>query len=136
MKINIKQKYHFYAGHRNKSAGEKCARLHGHTYYVECLFEFDELNNGVSILFHNIELIVKPLIKEYDHYFLLYEKDELCKVFDKANESYIKLPFETSAENMAIHLFNKIKKFINIVEIRLAETTSSTVIYNGTEISS
>jgi 6-pyruvoyl-tetrahydropterin synthase len=27
----ITKKYYFYAGHRNKNAGKKCGRLHGHT---------------------------------------------------------------------------------------------------------
>jgi len=36
--MKITRKYHFYAGHRNKQAGEKCGRLHGHTYDVEVTF--------------------------------------------------------------------------------------------------
>lgn len=129
--IKIEKKYYFYAGHRNKLAGEKCGRLHGHTYDVKCYFEFDTMKDGVTVLFSDIDALVEPIIKEYDHYFLLYEKDTLCEILDLHNEPYKKLPFETSAENMAIWLYTRIKNEtkLNIKRIELAETKSSNVIY-------
>lgn len=131
----IQKKYYFYAGHRNKNAGEKCGRLHGHTYDVTCHFKFDVIDkkSGVTFLFSDIDKLVEPLIKYYDHHFLLYDKDKMCKVFEEHNEPYRKLPFETSAENMAKHLFNKItnKTGLNIVKIEFKETKSSVVIYEG-----
>lgn len=129
--MKIEKKYHFYAGHRNKKAGEKCGRLHGHTYKVKCIFEFKQMKDGVTMLFSDIDKVVEPIIKQYDHYFLLYEKDSLCDILDLANEPYIKLPFETSAENMAIWIYNEIKQELPITEIQLAETTTSKIIYNG-----
>lgn len=128
----IQKKYHFYAAHRNKSAGEKCARIHGHTYDIKCYFKFDYVNeSGITCLFSDIDKSVEPIIKDYDHYFLLYEIDPLCEILDIANESYIKLPFETSAENMSIWLFNRIKNEtkLPIYRIELGETKTSTIIY-------
>tara|TARA_R110000824_G_scaffold161450_2_gene336653 strand:- start:688 stop:1077 length:390 start_codon:yes stop_codon:yes gene_type:complete len=129
--MKIEKKYHFYAGHRNKKAGEKCGRLHGHTYNVKCIFEFTKMKDGVTMLFSDIDKIVKPIIKQYDHYFLLYQEDSLCEILDLANEPYIKLPFETSAENMAVWIYTQIKRELPIVEIQLAETQTSKIIYNG-----
>jgi 6-pyruvoyl-tetrahydropterin synthase len=60
---------------------------------------------------------------------LLYKKDSLCDILNMANEPYIELPFETSAENMAMHIYNQIKTYLPIVKIELAETKSSNVIY-------
>jgi len=132
--IKIEKKYHFYAGHRNKEAGEKCGRLHGHTYDVTCTFSFNKMENGVTMLFGEIDNLVEPIIKEYDHYFLLYEKDSLIEVLELSGEKYKVLPFETSAENMAIWLFNRIKNEtkLPIVKIEFAETKSSKVIYEET----
>jgi len=127
----IEKKYHFYAAHRNKSAGEKCGRIHGHTYNVICIFKFDEMKDGLTMLFSDIDKIVEPIIKQYDHYFLLHEKDSLAELLELANEHYISLPFETSAENMSIWIFNQIKNHLPIVQIQLAETKSSNVIYEG-----
>jgi 6-pyruvoyltetrahydropterin/6-carboxytetrahydropterin synthase len=125
----IEKKYHFYAAHRNKNAGEKCGRIHGHTYNVVCHFKFNEMKDGVTMLFSDIDKIVEPIIKQYDHHFLLFREDSLCDVLNMANEPFIELPFETSAENMAIWIFNQIKTHLPIVKIELAETKSSNVIY-------
>ena len=83
------------------------------------------------MLFSDIDKIVEPIIKQYDHHFLLYKKDDLCDVLNMANESFIELPFETSAENMAIWIFNQIKTNLPIVKIELAETKSSNIIYEA-----
>jgi len=131
--MKIEKKYHFYAAHRNKNAGEKCGRIHGHTYDVKCFFTFtQELNEaGVTCLFSDIDAQVEPIVKGYCHWFLLYEKDPLVELLELADEPIIKLPFETSAENMSIWLFTRIKNEtgLPITRIELAETKSSTVIY-------
>ena len=134
--MKIEKKYYFYAGHRNKEAGEKCGRPHGHTYDVTCTFRFDTMINGVTMLFSDIDAKVEPIIKEYDHHFLLCKDDPLVDVLELAGEQYKVVPFETSAENMAIWLFNRIKNEakLPIIKIEFAETKSSKVIYE--EVSS
>ena len=129
--MNIEKKYHFYAAHRNKEAGEKCGRIHGHTYEIVCSFKFDKMKNGVCMLFSDIDALVEPIIKAYDHYFLLYEQDPLCEVLEIHNEPFIKLPFETSAESLAIWLFTRIvnETKLPLKQIRVAETKTSTVVY-------
>tara|TARA_R110002153_G_scaffold178250_3_gene331397 strand:+ start:3401 stop:3808 length:408 start_codon:yes stop_codon:yes gene_type:complete len=129
--MKIEKKYYFYAGHRNKTAGEKCSRLHGHTYDVKCIFKFDTMKNGVTMLFSDIDKKVEPIIKYYDHYFILWEEDSLCDILKFANEPYREVPFETSAENMAIWIFNRIKNEAEmpITRIELKETKTSTIIY-------
>lgn len=134
--IKIEKKYYFYAGHRNKEAGEKCGRPHGHTYDVTCTFAFNTMENGVTMLFSDIDKLVEPIVKSYDHYFILQEDDPLVEVFRLTGEEFITVPFETSAENMAIWLFQRIKNEakLPIVKIEFAETKSSKIIYE--EISS
>ncbi|MDB9801077.1 6-carboxytetrahydropterin synthase [Flavobacteriaceae bacterium] len=129
--MKIEKVYHFYAGHRNKTAGEKCGRPHGHTYDVKTTFKFDTMTNGVTMLFSDIDLKVEPIIKEYDHYFILEDTDPLCEIFDLAGEEYKSVPFETSAENMAIWLFKRIKNEtgLPIIKIEFSETKSSKIIY-------
>tara|TARA_R110000822_G_scaffold105006_2_gene232296 strand:- start:137 stop:532 length:396 start_codon:yes stop_codon:yes gene_type:complete len=131
--MKIEKTYHFYAGHRNKEAGIKCGRPHGHTYDVVCTFQFDKIINGVTMLFSDIDKLVEPIIKEYDHYFLFKDDDPLVEIFELAGEEYKTVPFETSAENMAIWLFNRIKNEaeLPIIKIMFAETKSSKIIYEG-----
>jgi 6-pyruvoyl-tetrahydropterin synthase len=71
------------------------------------------------------------IIRNYDHYFLLWEGDELCDTLDFLGEEYVKLPFQTSAENMSIWLFNEIKNYLPISKIELKETKSSNIVYEG-----
>ena len=78
----IEKKYHFYAAHRNKNAGEKCGRIHGHTYDVVCHFKFNEMKDGVTMLFSDIDKVVEPIIKQYDHHLLLFRDDSLCDVLN------------------------------------------------------
>lgn len=132
----IKKKYHFYAGHRNKSAGEKCGRMHGHTYEVVVALEFPEFDGDVAMLFGDIDNVCEPIVKSFDHYFLLHEDDELCDAFELMGEPFIRLPFETSAENMARHIYslidNKLQSLLGsspLSAVELAETKSSNVIY-------
>ena len=131
----IEKKYHFYSAHRNHAGGVKCGRIHGHTYGVKCHFKFKEVNDGgITCLFSDIDKLVEPIIKDYCHWFLIYEKDPLVKLLQSANEPIKILPFETSAENMATWLFSRIKTETNlpIFKIELAETKSSNVIYEIT----
>lgn len=129
--MKIVKRYHFYAAHRNKKAGPKCGRIHGHTYDVVCHFEFNQIIDGVTMLFSDIDKIVEPIVKQYDHYFLLYEKDPLAELLTLAGEPFISLPFETSAENMSMWIFNQIKNHLPITKIELAETKTSNVIYEA-----
>lgn len=130
-RLLIEKKYHFYAGHRNVDAGVKCARPHGHTYDVVCVFKFTRMNDGITMLFSDIDNLVEPIIKEYDHYFLLEDNDPLVDVLKTAGEEYKTVPFQTSAENMAIWLFTRIKNEakLPIIRIEFAETKSSKIIY-------
>lgn len=136
--IEIQKKYHFYAAHRNPAGGEKCGRIHGHTYDILCHFSFDKQDSesGVTCLFQDIDTLVEPIIKSYCHWFLLYEKDPLCSVLDNANEKYLKLPFVTSAENLAVYLFDRIKNetSLPIFRIDLFETKTSKVSYEPKSI--
>jgi 6-pyruvoyl-tetrahydropterin synthase len=130
------KKYHFYAAHRNEEAGIKCGRIHGHTYDIELSFDYSDKStwsgDAITCLFSDVDSLVEPLIKQYDHYLLLYDKDVLCDVLQLADEPYLKLPFQTSAENLAMWILHEIRNATNLplVKIKLAETKSSTVEYD------
>lgn len=130
----IEKKYHFYAAHRNKGAGEKCGRIHGHTYDVKIWVNLNNKDeSGITVLFSDIDAKIEPIIKEYDHYLILCDKDTLCDVLSLANEPYKTVNFETSLENLSMWLFTRIKNETNlpIIKIELSETKSSKVIYEN-----
>ena len=82
------------------------------------------------MLFSDIDKIAEPIIKQYDHTFLLWKEDPLVTILEINDEPFTELPFETSAENMAIWIFTEIKNAgLPIIKIELAETKTSNVIY-------
>tara|TARA_R110000751_G_scaffold73709_2_gene149117 strand:+ start:28739 stop:29149 length:411 start_codon:yes stop_codon:yes gene_type:complete len=131
--LSIEKKYHIYSAHRNLKAGEKCGRIHGHTYDLKIKLDFTILDNsGITVLFSDIDAQIEPILKDYDHYFIVYELDPLCDYLKSVGEKIRVVPFETSAENFSIWLYNRIKRETDlpIAEIQLAETKSSNIIYN------
>ena len=131
----IQKKYHFYAAHRNKEAGEKCGRLHGHTYKVKVHCHFPNFEGDVAMLFGDIDDICERVIGSFDHFLLLDCKDPLVKALDDLGEQFIEVPFVTSAENMARYLFDILEgEGLPIAKIEIAETESSNVIYEPSHL--
>ena len=50
--------------------GHKCSRLHGHTYILEVFVEGEINNKGWVMDFADVDAVVKPIIKQLDHYYL------------------------------------------------------------------
>ncbi len=131
----IKKTYHFYAAHRNKDAGEKCGRLHGHTYDVAVHVAFPKFDGDVAMLFSDIDNIAEPVIKSFDHYLVLDSDDQLVPILRSCGEPFVEVPFVTSAENMARHIADLLEDGgLTICRIELAETKSSTVIYEPSNL--
>lgn len=128
----IEKKYHFYAAHRNETLADKCSNIHGHTYYLTLSFELGEPGvGGVTVLFSDLDKLVEPIIKQFDHCFIIHVNDPLLAVLKPFGLRLMVLDNESSAENLARTLFNLINNITQLPLRRLAlqETTSSTVVY-------
>ena len=127
--MKITKKYYFYAAHRNEKADVKCARLHGHTYHVtfELLFP-DE--GDIVMLFSDIDFVLEPIVKAFDHYLILHDEDPLYDLLQGAGEPFISVPWVTSAENLAKYFYREGKKRISAVaSVSIQETQSAIVTY-------
>lgn len=132
--MDVEREYHFYAAHRNKNAGEKCGRIHGHTYRVKCTFTFPVNKSGITMLFADIDKQVEPIVRRFDHYFIIHRNDNLYGLLMEAGEPIFGVDFETSAENLARYFFELIEYTgLPITKIVLKETDSSTIVYRGGE---
>lgn len=143
--MKIRKKYYFYAAHRNLQAGEKCSRIHGHTYDVSITLRFPSWDRDVAILFQDIDEVCEPYFKQYDHHLLLNSEDPLVPILREAREPFLTLPFESSAENLVKYFFDQLSleiahlgSFLDIEveleKIELSETKSSTVQYEAPNI--
>tara|TARA_Y100001973_G_C5209184_1_gene344100 strand:- start:28393 stop:28824 length:432 start_codon:yes stop_codon:yes gene_type:complete len=134
--MKIEKKYHFYAAHRNQNLTGKCSSLHGHRYGVTVVIEAPRTRAGVTMLFADIDIKAGSVLQAYDHAAIIDRRDEVWSVIMKQTDHEgmpmrcVVLDCESSAENLAGVLFDEmLEAGLPIVELRLQETDSATVIY-------
>lgn len=128
--MRVRKTFRFYAAHRNEEIGGKCASIHGHRYGLS-VEVMEPMSGSVSILFEDLERRVAPLIEDLDHSLLLHEGDparDALLASGACHRVYL-VPFPTSAENMARHLFDALRAAgLNVTELILQETDSSSIV--------
>lgn len=151
-------------GHRLTTHSGKCYNLHGHTYRMRVTLRGELGDHGMVMDFYDLGQVVKPLVEELDHAFMVSASDRvLIPFFSKmkaialliedlgkevregtiygeplilTRESLprpfkvVIVPFETTAENIARGLYQRIKKSIPIVSsVTVWETPTSSATY-------
>jgi 6-pyruvoyltetrahydropterin/6-carboxytetrahydropterin synthase len=125
-------------GHRISQHGGKCFSPHGHTYSCTVWLKGDLNDKGMVMDFYQLSQVVNPIIEELDHAFMVYEKDDVMQWFfsetNRTNNSLIgavlrrpfkvkTIPFESTAENIAKYIFDRVKEQIpNVSKVAVWET--------------
>ncbi len=114
-----------------------CASLHGHEYEVEVTVSAEMDAIGLAVDFADIKRACLGWIKEHlDHTTIVYDQDiPLLEFLRRDNQRHYVVDFNTTAENLAIHLREVLQKELNrildqplsVSHIRLLETPSSWV---------
>ncbi len=71
--MEIYKEFTFEAAHRlpHVPEGHKCARLHGHSFYVRVYVEGDvDPQTGWVMDFYELKVAFKPILERLDHYYL------------------------------------------------------------------
>lgn len=144
-KYQVKRYHDISCGHRVVGHEGKCRFLHGHNYRVHFVCEAE--NNELDGLGRVIDFgVVKSklcmwLEDNWDHKFLAWDKDSLINTvdssisWDELQESFVFVPFNPTAENMAEYLVNVIAPQqlvdteIIVTEITIEETRKCSVTY-------
>ncbi len=114
-----------------------CASLHGHEYEVEVTVAGEVDAMGLAVDFADIKRACQGWIKEHlDHTTIVHNEDTpLLEFLKREDQRYYAVDFNTTAENIAIHLREVLQKELHkvvdrplsIAHIRLLETPSSWV---------
>lgn len=141
--MQIERTSYFYAAHRNEHLhGDKCFSLHGHTYYVTaCVNVGEPKEDGVTILFSDIEHCLAQITDKLDHSVLCNLNDlalvramNVLIAQDNVQHKIVYFEQPTSAEYLAQWIYEElVKQDLNVEWIRLRETQSSTIVYRKTD---
>ena len=111
MPITASRYHDFSCGHRVTGHESKCRHLHGHNYRVT--FHCSIPDGGLDALGRVIDFsVIKArlcdwLEENWDHRFLIWSQDPLAAKLAALDENgTVEVPFNPTAENMALHLLN------------------------------
>lgn len=104
--MKIRKLYRIESAHIVKNAySQRCSHsYHGHSGVIEVFFKADELDNaGMIFDFGAMKRTVGSFLDMFDHSAHLWNEDEEgIKFFSSANERYIILPCNPTAENYSV----------------------------------
>lgn len=108
--MKIAKEFRWEMGHRLLYHKGKCKNLHGHSYKLLVEFAGQPDENGMIMDYYDVKEIVGPVIERLDHSIMVFDKDkELLNIFNILNSDFVKVNFETTAENICGYLLDKIR---------------------------
>ena len=136
MSYRISKSYSWEMGHRISKHQGKCRSPHGHSYFCKIYLKSTDINtDGMVLDFYQLDLVMKPIIEELDHSFMIYDLDFiLMEMFRMKDFKIVNVSFETTAENIAKYLYDRIREKINCVhEVCVWETRKGMASYKVNE---
>jgi len=151
-KIQVHREHEIHCGHRVVGHEGKCRHLHGHGYVIHftCEAENGELDSiGRVIDFGEVKTKLCMWLEDnWDHRFIAWERDALSKklaqmefnhtdIDTAGNDSFVFVPFNPTAENMAQYLVEVIGPQqlkgtgITLTSVTIDETRKCSVTYEN-----
>lgn len=137
--LTVRKSCHFHASHILTGHAGACRNLHGHTYRVTAEVAQTPGDTADMVIdFHDLKIILRETVEApFDHAFLY---DATCaaecaiaEVLHKHEMKTSALPFRTTAENLARHIFDALAKRVNVVAVTVYETDDSCAEYRRME---
>lgn len=114
--------------------GHPCARNHGHNYCAIVVLRATQLNDvGFVVDYGELSPVKDFIDKRWDHKFIASSEEQLERFNVPSSEAYV-LGCQTSAENMARHLYSIFKDEFPLHEVRISETPKTWAIYREKSI--
>ena len=141
--MKVTKRFKWIMGHRLTFHKGGCYNPHGHNYECKITIEGEVDRNGILMDFSELKEVFNKVVYEpLDHSFMVYEKDNFSYLLKKWDEDenrpfkWIEVSFETTAENIAIYLFELFKNHIDtggrkVTRVKIYETPASEAVYYG-----
>lgn len=109
--MKIAKEFRWEMGHRLTFHEGLCINIHGHSYKMLVEVGGDLDSNGMIIDYYDLKKVIGPIIEELDHSFMVKASDEIVIEFlQKMNSKHVVVNFESTAENIANYMLEKIEK--------------------------
>ncbi len=131
--FSVVREIHFSYGHRLFQHPGKCAHLHGHNARVQVEISSQMLDpHGMVIDFEQIkETIGLWIQKTLDHKMILWDKDSLVPILEKAGEPIVLLKDNPTAEVLARAIFQEARQLrLAVSKVVFWETPDSSASYH------
>ena len=122
---SVTREIHFSYGHRLLNYQGKCANLHGHNGRVQIEISSQMLDaQGMVVDFYQIRQMIGAWIDEaIDHKMILWDKDPLVPLLQKAGEFPVLMKENPTAEAMARWIFEEARnRRLPVSKVTLWET--------------
>lgn len=126
--MKIAKEFRWEMGHRLPEHFDKCRNIHGHSYKMLIELEGEVKSNGMVMDYYDLKKIVRPLIENLDHAFLVYKEDkEIIEFLEKMKSKKVIIDFQSTVENICKYFLREISKIgfpdnITRVKVRVYET--------------
>lgn len=134
--LTVSKECHFDAAHILPGHPGQCKNVHGHTYRL--IVEVAERNDNKDMVidFKDLKTIICDVIlARFDHAFMYDATNpmecDIAATLMKYELRCVALPFTTTAENLARHIFQELKSHLQIQSVSLFETPQSCARYSA-----
>lgn len=114
----------------------RCRGLHGHSYEFEVILRDINLNScGMVIDFKLVKEKINTFLDAFDHSLLIWEEDKfLVENAKELNERYMIVPYNPTAELMALHIYKFVQNIYDVESVIVHETRTGYAKYSGEAI--
>ena len=134
--LTVSKECHFDAAHILPDHQGQCKNVHGHTYRLIVEVAGREDKNDMIIDFKDLKRIMgEVILSRFDHSFIYDQNSDMeCDIaatLTKYSLRCVALPFKTTAENLARHIFQLLQAHIQVKSVNLYETPESCARYSA-----
>ena len=126
--MKIAKEFRWEMGHRLPEHFDKCKNIHGHSYKMIVELEGDIQENGMVMDYYELKKIIKPIVENLDHAFMVYKEDaEIIEFLEKVKSKKVIVNFQSTVENICKYILREIQTTdipsnIREVKVRVYET--------------